>query len=112
MWDAGLGEAQAAINISRRNINNLKDADDKTTFMAESGEPLDESERGEWKSGLKTLHSKMKILPSSPITSWQIDEENMETVRDFIFLGSKITADGDWSHEIKRRLLLEKLWLT
>ena len=69
-------------------------------------EPLDESERGKWKSWLKLNIQKSKIMPSSPITSWQIDEETMETVTDFIFLSSKITVDGDYSHEIKRRLLL------
>ena len=69
-------------------------------------QPLDEGERGEWKSWLKTQHSKAKIMASSPITSWQIDGEAMETTTDIIFLGSKITADGDFSHEIKRRLLL------
>ena len=71
-------------------------------------EPLDESERGEWKSRLKAQHWKMKIMSSSPITSWQIDGETMETVTDFIFMGFKITADGDCSHKIKRRLLLER----
>ena len=88
------------------NTNNLRYADD-TTLMAEkqkgTKEPLDESERGEWKSWLKTQHSKTKIMASAPIISWQIDGE---TVSDFIFLGSKITAHGDCSHEIKRCLLL------
>ena len=78
-----------------------------------SKEPLDESERGQWKAGLKLNIQKTKILASGPITSWQIDGETMETLTDFIFLGSKITADGDCSHEIKRRLLLgRKLWPT
>ena len=109
MWNAGLDEAQAGIKIARRNINNLRYADD-TTLMAESKEELksflmkvkEESE----KAGLKLNIQKAKIMASSPITSWQIDGETMETLTDFIFLGSKITADGDWSHEIKRHLLL------
>ena len=75
-------------------------------------EPLDESERGEWKSWLKTQHSETKIMASGPITSWQIDGKTMETVTDFIFWGSKITADGDCSHEIKRCLLLERKAMT
>ena len=109
MRNTGLEEAQAGIKISRRNINNLRYADD-TTLMAESEEELkgllmkmkEESE----KVGLKLNIQKTKIMASGPITSWQIDGEIVETVRDFIFLGSKITADGDCSHEIKRRLLL------
>ena len=109
MRKAGLEEAQAGIKIARRNINNLKYADD-TTLMAESEEELksllmkvkEESE----KVGLKLNIAKTKIMASSPFTSWQIDGETMETVRDVIFLGSKITADGDCSHEIKRCLLL------
>ena len=114
MWNAGLDKAQAGIKIARRNINNLRYADD-TTLMAESQEepkkPLDESRRGEWKAGLKLNVQTTKIMASSPITSWQIDGETMETIIDFIFSASKITADGDWSHEIKRHLLLEeKLW--
>ena len=108
MRNAGLEEAQARINIAGRNINNLRYADD-TTLMAESEEELkslqkkvkEESE----KVGLKLNIQKTKIMASSPITSWQIDGETMETVADFIFLGSKITADGDCSHEIKRCLL-------
>ena len=110
MRNAGLHEAQAGIKIAGRNINNLRYADD-TTLMAESKEELrsllmkvkDESE----KAGLKLNIQKMKIMASSPITSLQTDGETMETVTDFIFLGSKITADGDCSHEIKRHLLLE-----
>ena len=98
MWNARLDEAQAGIKIARRNINNLRYVDD-TTLMAESKEELksllikvkEESE----KVGLKLNVQKMKIMASSPITSWQIDGETMETVRDFIFLGSKITVDGD-----------------
>ena len=109
MWNAGLDEAQAGIKISRRNNNNLRYADD-TTLMAESEEELksllmkvkEESE----KAGLKFNIQKTKIMASSPIISWQIDGETMETVSDFIFLGSKITADGNCSHEIKRRFLL------
>ena len=105
MWNVGLDEAQTRIKIAGRNINNLKYADD-TTLMAESSEELksllmnvkEESE----KVGLKLNIQKIKIMASSLITSWQIDGETIETVRDFIFLGSKITADCDWSHEIKR----------
>ena len=109
MQNASLDEAQAGIKISGRNINNLRYADD-TTLMAESEEKLksllmkvkEESE----KADLKLSIQKTKIIASGPITSWQIDGETMETVIDFIFLGSKITADGTCSHEIKRRLLL------
>ena len=116
MWHAGLDEAQAGIKISRRNINNLRYADD-TTLMAESEEKLksllmkvkvkEESE----KVGLKLNIQKTKIMASGPITSWQIDGETVETARDFIVGGSKITADGDCSHEIKR-CLEGKLWPT
>ena len=108
MRNAVLSEAQAGIQIARRNINNLRYADE-TTLMAESEElksllmkVKEESE----KVGLKLNIQKTKIMASSSITSWQIDRETMETVADFIFLGSRITADGDCSHEIKRRLLL------
>ena len=112
MRNAGLEEAQAGIKIARRNINNLRYADD-TTLMAESEEELksllmkvkQESE----KVGLKLNIQKMKIMASGPITSWQIDGE---TVSDFISLGSKITADGDCSHRIKRRLLLGRKVMT
>ena len=116
MRNAGLEEAQAGIKIARRNINNLRYADD-TTFMAESEEELknllmkvkEESE----KIGLKLNVQKTKIMASGLITSWQIDGETVETVSDFIFLGSKITSDGACSHEIKRNLLLEgKVWPT
>ena len=107
MWNAGLDEAQAGITIARRNINKLRYADD-TTLMAESEElknllmkVKEESER----VGLKLNFQKTKIMASSPITSWQIDGETMETVTDLILGGSKITADGNYSHEIKRRLL-------
>ena len=109
MQNAGLDEAQARIKISRRNINNLRYADD-TTLMAESEEELkslmmkvkEESE----KVGLKLNIQKTKIMASGPITSWQIDGETMDISRDLIFLGSRITADGDCSHEIRRCLLL------
>ena len=115
MRNAGLDEAQAGIKIARRNINNLRYADN-TTLMAESEElknllmkVKEESE----KLGLKLNIRKMKIMASGPITSWEIDGETVETVSDFIFGGSKITADGDCTHETERRLLLgEKLWLT
>ena len=115
MRNAGLKEAQAGIKIARRNINNLKYADD-TTLMAESEEELKSllmkvKEEGE-KVGLKLNIQKTKIMASSPITSWQIDGETLETVADFIFLGSKIIADGDCSHEIKRRLLLGRKVMT
>ena len=109
MWKARLNEAQAGIKIPGRNINNLRYADD-TTLMAESEEELkrllmkvkEESE----KVGLKLNIQKTKITASGPITSWEIDGETVETVSDFIFWDSKITADGDYSHEIKRCLLL------
>ena len=115
MWNAGLEEAQAGIKIARRNINNLRYAGD-TTLMAESEEELksllmkvkEESE----KAGLKLNIQKTKTIASGPITSWQIDGETMETVRDFTFLGSKITVDGDCSHEIKRCLLLGRKAMT
>ena len=115
MRNAGLEEAQAGIKIARRNINNLRYADD-TTFMAESEEELmsflmnmkQESE----KVGLKLNIQKTKIMVSGPITSWQIDVVTMETVTKFILGGSKITADGDCSHEIKRRLLLGRKVMT
>ena len=109
MTNAGLEETQARIKIARRNINNLSYADD-TTLMAESEEePLDESEEKSEKADLKSNIQKIKIMASGAITSWQIDGETIETVRDFIFLGSKITEDGDCSHEIKRHSLEEKL---
>ena len=118
MRNAGLKDAQAAINIAQRNINNLRYADD-TTLMAESEEELksllmkvkEEKKRKKVKEesqkiGLKLNIQKTKIMASGPITSWEIDGETVETVSDFIFLHSKITADGDCSYEIKRRLLL------
>ena len=115
MGNAGLDEAQAGIKIARRNINNLRCADD-TTLMTESEEELksvlmkvkEESE----KVGLKPNMQKTKITASGPISSWQIDGETVETVSGFIFLGSKITADGDCSHEIERCLLLERKVMT
>ena len=115
MWNAGLDEAQAGLKISGRNINNLGYADD-TNFMAESEEELKSllmkvKEENE-KVGLKLNIQKTKIMASGPITSWQIDEETMETVKDFIFGGSKISADGDCSHEIKRHSLEGQLWPT
>ena len=116
MRNAGLEEAQAGIKIAGRNINNLRRADDTTLYgrkWRRTKEPLDESERGEWKAGLKLNIQKTKIIVSSPIPSWQIDGGKVETVTDFIFLGSKLSVDGDYSHEIKRQLLLEwKLWQT
>ena len=108
MQNDGLDEAQAGIKIAGRNINNLGYADD-TTFMAESEELkslLMEVKEESEKAGLKLSIQKTMIMASSPITSWHIDGETMETVTDFIFLGSKITADGDYSHEIKICLFL------
>ena len=108
MRNAGLEETQAGIKSARRNINNLRYADD-TTLMAESKELkslLMKVKEDSEKVGLKLNIQKTKIMASVPITSWQIDGETMETVIDFIFLGSKITAAGDFSHEIKRHLLL------
>ena len=115
MQNAGVDEAQAGIKAARRNINNLRYADD-TTLIAESEEELknllikvkEESK----KAGLKLNIHKTKIMASVPITSWQIEGETMETVTDFIFLGSKITAVGECSHEIKRRLLLGRKAMT
>ena len=115
MRNAGLDEAQAGIKIAGRNINNLRYADD-TTFMAESEEESksilmkvkEESEKG----GLKLNIQKTKIMASGPITSWEIDGETVETVSDFTFWGSKITADGDCSHEIKRHFLLGRKAMT
>ena len=115
MWNAGLDKAQTELKIARRNIDNLRYTDD-TTLMAESEEELksllrkvkEESE----KVGLKLNIEKTKIMASSPITSWWIDGETMETVRDLIFLGTKITADVDFSHEIKRHLLLGRKAMT
>ena len=108
MRNTGLEEAQDGIKIAGRNINNLRYADD-TTLMAESEEAksllMKVKEESE-KIGLKLNIQKMKIMASGPVSSWEIDEETVETVSEFIFGGSKITADGDRSHEIKRRLLL------
>ena len=113
MWNARLDEAEAGIKIARRNINNLRYAAD-TTLIAESEEKLksllmkvkEESE----KASLKLNFQKTKIMASGPITSWQVDRETVETVTDFISLGSKITMDGDCSHEIKRRSVEESQW--
>ena len=115
MRNAGLDEAQTGIKTARRNINNLRYADD-TTPVAESKEELksllikvkEESE----KAGLKLNIQEMKVMASGPFTSWQIDGERIETVKDFIFLGSKITADSDCSHEIKRHLILGRKSMT
>ena len=115
MWNAGLDETQAGIKIIGRNINNLRYAND-TTLMAESNDELksllmkvkEENENVGWKLNIQ----KTKIMASGPITSWQIDGETMKTMRDFIFLCSKITADGDCSHEIKRHLLLGRKAMT
>ena len=115
MRNAGLEKAQAGNKIAGRNINNVKYADD-TTLMAESEEELkslllkvkEESEE----VGLKLNIQKTEIMASGPITSWQVDGDTLETVGDFVFLGSKISADGDWSHEIKRRLLLGRKVMT
>ena len=115
MWNAKLDEAQAGIKIAGRNINNLRYADD-TTIAAESEEKpknlmmkmKEESKR----VGLKLNIQKTNVMTSSPISPWQIDGETMETVTDFIFLGSKITADGDCSHEIKRHMLLGRKAMT
>ena len=114
-WNARLDKAQAGINIAGRNVNNLRYTDD-TSLTAESEEELksllmkmkEESE----KAGLKPNIQKMKIIASGPITSWKLDGETMEAVTEFIFLGSKITADGDWSHEIKRCFLFGRRAVT
>ena len=115
MRNAGLEEAQAGIKIARRNINNLRYVDD-TTHMAESEEELKsllmKVKEGSEKVGLKLNIQEMKIMASGPITSWEIDGETVESVSDFIFGGSRITADGDCSHEIKRRLLLGRKVIT
>ena len=115
MRNAGMEETQAGIKIAGRNINNLRYADD-TTLMAESEEELKSllmkvKEMSE-KVGLNLNIQKTRVMASGPITSWEIDRETVETVSGFIFLGSKITADGDCSHEIKRRLLLGRKVMT
>ena len=116
MWNAELDEPKAGIKIARRNINNLRYAED-TTLMAETEEELKSllmwvKEKNE-KADMKLNIEETKIMASGPITSWQIEEEKVEAVKDFIFLDSKITANGDCNHEIKRHLLLErKLWQT
>ena len=111
MRNAGLEEAQAGIKIARRSINNLRYADD-TTLMAESESLLMKVKEEREKVGLKLNIQKTKIMASGPITSWEIDGETVETVADFISWGSKITAAGDCSHEIKRRLLLGRKVMT
>ena len=115
MRNAGLEEAQAGMNIAGRDINNLRYVDD-TTLMAESEEELKnlllKVKEQSGKVGLKLNIQKTKIMASGPITSWQIDGETVETVADFIFLGSKITLDGDFSHEIKRHLFLGRKVMT
>jgi len=115
MRNAGLEEAQAGIKVAGRNINNLRYADD-TSLMAESEEDLKsllmKVNEDHGKAGLKFIVQKTKIMASGPITSWQIDGETMGTVADFILGGSKITVDGDCSHEIKRRLLLLRKVMT
>ena len=112
MWNTGLDESQAGIKIAGRNINHLRYADD-TTLKAESEEELKsllmKVKKESEKADLKLNIQKTKIMASGPITSWQIDGGNVETVSDFIFWGSKINADGDCSHEIKRRLLLGRI---
>ena len=115
MWKAGLDEVQAVIKIAGRNINNSRYADG-TTFMAESEEELKsllmKVKEDDENAVLKPNIQKTNVIASSPITSWQIDGETMETVRDFIFLDSKITADGDCSHEVKRCLILGRKAMT
>ena len=115
MRNAGLEEAQAGIKIAGRNLNNLRYADD-TTLMAESEEELKsllmKVKEGSEKVAFKLNIQKTKIMASGPITSWEIDGERVETASDFIFLGSKITADGDFSHEIKRHLFLGRKVMT
>ena len=115
MRNTRLDEAQAGIKIAGRNITNLRYAGDITLMAVKwrsTKEPLDEIERGEWKSWLKLNIQKTKIMASSPITWWDIDGKTVERVSDFILGGSKITADGDCSHEIKRRLLLGRKVIT
>ena len=114
MQNAGLDEAQTGIRIAGTNIDNLSYAMIPPYGRKQRGtkQPLEAGEREAWQSWLKIQHSKTKIMASRPITSWQINGETIETVTDFIFLGSKITADGDWSHEIKRRLLLGRKVMT
>ena len=112
MQNSGLDKAQARIEIVRRNINNLKFADDST--LIESEEELKSllMKVKEFKSWLETQHKRTKIMASSPITSWQIERQKVETVTDFVFLDLKLTVDGDCSHKIKRRLLLGRKAMT
>ena len=114
MWNAELDESQTGIKTAGRNNNNLRYVryySDGRKWRETKG-PLDEGERGEWKRWLETQHEKAKIIASHPTTSWQTDEEKVETVTDFIFSGSKTTAEGDWRHEIKRCLLLGRKAVT
>ena len=115
MWNAGLDKVQAGIKFARRNTNHLRFVDD-TTFMEESKEelksPLMKVKKESEEAVLKLNIQKIKIIASGPLTSWQIDGETMETVTDFIFLGFKMTVDGDCSHEIKRHLLLGRKAMT
>ena len=115
MWNAGLDEAQAGIRIARRSNNNLRYADDTTLMEVTEEEPkslLINVKEDSKKAGLKFNIQKMKIMASGPKTSWQIHGETMETVREFIFLGSNITADGDCGHEIKRHVFLQRKAMT
>ena len=115
MWNARLDDSQSGIKTSGRNINNLRYADDTTLMVESEEEPkslLIKAREESKKAGLKLNVQKTKIMASSPITLWQIEEEKMEIVTDYILLGSKITADGDWSHEIKRFLLLGRKAMT
>ena len=115
LQNIGLDETQAGISIAGRNINNLRYADDTTFMAASEDEPktlLMKVKEGSEKAGLKLNSQKTKIVASGPLTSWQIDGETIETVREFIFLGSKITADGDCIHEIKRQLLFGRKTMT
>ena len=112
MQNARLDKAQAGIKIARRNINNLRYADDTTLMEESEGELLMKVKEESEKAGLKLNIQKANIMASSPIISWQIDGETMETVTDFILGGSKITADGECSHEIKRHLLFERKAMT
>ena len=115
MWNAGLDESQAGIKTSRKNINNFRYADDitQTEQSKEELKSLMKVKEESKKAGLTLSIQTIKIMASVPIDSWQIDGEKVETVTDFIFLGSKITSDGDYSHDIKRYLLLgKKLWPT
>ena len=115
MWNAGLEEAKSGINIAGRNINNFRHADDTTLMEDSEEEPkcfFMKVKKGSERVSLKLNIQKTKVMASGPITSWQIDGETVETVSDFIFGDSKITADGDCSHEIKRHLLIGRKFMT